>query len=283
MKLFAIVLFVSAVAAADFFPPRDGFGGRGTLAAAEPVRATAGLDVAKLDLSAAQLHVPDGRLLVNLMMEGRSAWFAWMNEPRFKPKLVVEWQWNGSHQTKTWQHGVEDSEWPQAFFLMRGSEPGHVRWGGHADLGSGPAGHRHHFFSKERPARIGFVKADVSEIPPGATITRAELVLHIHDKEGLKAVPGPDAGGTASFRHVNKDWDWDYLTFTHYAAGKSWSTPVANYPFLGDGDVSPILWSLDRQKDIAARGYHKNGVRDYPLDLTAYVARLQQLRLKQSQ
>jgi hypothetical protein len=41
-------------------------------------------------------------------------------------------------------------------------------------------------------------------------------------------------------------------------------------------------WSLDRQKDLAARGYHKNGIRDYPLDLTPYITRLQQLRAAQS-
>ena len=84
------------------------------------------------------------------------------------------------------------------------------------------------------------------------------------------------------FRHVNHDWDWDHITFTHYAAGKPWTTPTSEYPFLGDRDVSPVLWSLDRQKDLAARGYHKRGLRDYPLDLTAYVARLQQLRAAQS-
>ncbi|MGH8017500.1 MAG: serine hydrolase domain-containing protein, partial [Opitutaceae bacterium] len=36
--------------------------------------------------------------------------------------------------------------------------------------------------------------------------------------------------------------------------------------------------TLDRQKDLAAHGYHKRGWRDYPLDLTAYVRRLQHLR-----
>ena len=77
---------------------------------------------------------------------------------------------------------------------------------------------------------------------------------------------------------MHKEWDWDHITFTHYAAGKPWSTPTAEYPFLGDGDVSPILWSLRRQEDVAAHGYHKNGIRDYPLDLTAYVRRLQNLR-----
>jgi hypothetical protein len=100
--------------------------------------------------------------------------------------------------------------------------------------------------------------------------------LHIHDTESLKAVP--DGDGTGRFRHVYKDWDWDHLTFTHYAAGKPWTSPLEVYPFLGDGDVSPVLWSLHRQKDLAAQGYHKGAQRNYPLDLTAYVQRLQQLR-----
>ena len=229
-------------------------------------------------LSTAKLQVPANRLLVNLMMEGRLAWFSWMNQPRYKPKLAVEWSIDGRKHTKTWQHGTDGSEWPQAFFLQRGNDPGHVRWAGHADLGAGRDGHKHHFFAKDGPARIGFVKADLSEIPRDATITRAELVLHIHDKEGLKAGAGPEAAGIGRFRHVNKNWDWDHVTFTHYAADRPWGTPIDAYPFLGDGDVSPVLWTLDRQKDLAARGYHKNGMRDYPLDLTAYVARLQQLR-----
>lgn len=219
----------------------------------------------------------DGRLLINLMMEGRLAWFSPMNQPQLRPKLIVEWTSQGRRHAKTWQHGVDGSVWPQTFFLQRGSEPGHVRWAGHPDLGPGRAGHRHHFFAKDG-ARIGFVKADVSEIPRDAIITRAELVLHIHDKEGLKAGPEPDLAGVARFRHVNKDWDWDHVTFTHYAAGRPWSTPLTKYPYLGDGDVGPVLWSLDRQKDLAARGYHKNGQRDYPLDLKAYLTQLQQRR-----
>jgi hypothetical protein len=153
-----------------------------------------------------------------------------------------------------------------------------VRWAGHPDLGAGREGHKHHFFAKDSPGRVAFVKADLSEIPVDATITRARLVLHIHDKEGLKAGDGAEAAGMGRFRHVNQDWDWDHITFTHYAAGKPWASPLATYPYLDDPDVSPVLWSLDRQKDLAAHGYHKNGIRDYPLDLTGYVSRLQQLR-----
>jgi hypothetical protein len=235
-----------------------------------------------IDLSAVQLEGPTDRLLVNLMMEGRLAWFSWMNESRLKPKLAVEWTWQARAQAKTWQHGVDGSEWPQTIFLLRGDEPGHVRWGGHADLRAGREGHKHHFFAKDAPGRCGFVKADLSEIPLGATIMRAELILHIHDKEGLKAGRDPAAQGIAGFRHVNKDWNWDELTFTHYAAGQPWTTPITSYPYLGHGDVSPVLWSLDRQRDLADRGFHKNGVRDYPLDLTAYVVRLQQLRSQRS-
>jgi hypothetical protein len=96
----------------------------------------------------------------------------------------------------------------------------------------------------------------------------------------LKAAPDAESAGAGHFRHVNKDWDWDHITFTHYAADRPWTTPLATYPFLGDGDVSPVLWSLDRQRDLAAHGYHKNANRDYPLDLTAYVARLQRLRTR---
>jgi CubicO group peptidase (beta-lactamase class C family) len=229
-----------------------------------------------IDLSSVPLRLPDGRLLVNLMMEGRLAWFSWMDQQRFKPKLVVEWTQEGRMHSKIWQHGLDGSNDPQAFFLLRGTEPGHVRWGAHPDLGIGREGHKHHFFSKDRPSRVGFIKADLSEIPRDANITHASLVLHIHDKEGLKAMP--DGEGTGRFRHVNKDWDWDHITFTHFAADQPWSTPIPEYPFLGDGDVSPVLWSLRRQQDVAAQGYHKNAIRDYPLDLTAYVRRLQHLR-----
>jgi hypothetical protein len=43
------------------------------------------------------------------------------------------------------------------------------------------------------------------------------------------------------------DGGWDHITFAHYAAGNTWSTPIDQYPFLGDGDVSPVLWSLHRR------------------------------------
>ena len=246
------------------------------LAAAEDMTRATGTPA--LDLSTTPLVVPENRLLINLMMEGRLAWFAWMHEPRFKPKLVVAWTWQGRSHTKTWQHGADGSEWPKTIFLQRGNEPGHVRWAGHPDLGAGRDGHKHHFFSKDAPGRCGFVQADLSEIPADATITRAELILHIHDKEGLKAGEGAEAAGIGRFRHVHHEWDWDHLTFTHYAAGRAWTAPLPTYPYLGDGDVSPVLWSLDRQRDLAAKGFHKNANRDYPLDLTAYVTRLQQLR-----
>lgn len=39
----------------------------------------------------------------------------------------------------------------------------------------------------------------------------------------------------------------DHITFTHYASDKPWATPIERYPFLADGDVSPVLWSLHRQ------------------------------------
>jgi hypothetical protein len=248
------------------------------LAAAGNQSPLPGTSAHHLDLSAVQLEGPADRLLVNLMMEGRLAWFSWMNQPHLKPKLTVEWTSQGRTHTKTWQHGVDGSAWPQAIFLQWGNEAGQVRWGGHPDLGSGREGQKHHFFSKDAPGRCGFVKAELNEIPSGATIVRAELILHIHDKEGLKAGSDPATQGIGRFRHVNKAWDWDHVTFIHYAAGKPWTTPTSSYPYLGDGDVSPVLWSLDRQRDLAARGYHKNGVRDYPLDLSAYVRRLQQLR-----
>ena len=234
-----------------------------------------------VDLSVTELRGTSGRLRVNLMMEGRLAWFSWMNRPELKPKLVVAWTAQDRTHTKTWQHGVDGSAWPQTFFLQRGNEPGHVRWASHADLGSGREGHKHQFFAKDSPGRVAFVKADLGEIPRDATITRAELVLHIHDKEGLKKGDTEDVAGVARFRHVNHEWDWDHMTFTHFAAGKPWTAPQSTYPYFGGGDVSPELWSLDRQKDVADRGYHKNGIRDYPLDLTAYVARLQQLRAAQ--
>lgn len=132
------------------------------------------------DLASVPLVVPGERLLINLMMEGRLAWFSWMGQPRHKPKLVVEWSWQGRDHAKTWQHGVDGSDFPQAFFLLRGTAPGQVRWGAHADLGPTREGHKHHFFAKDSPPRCGFIKADISEIPRGATITRAEFVLHIH-------------------------------------------------------------------------------------------------------
>jgi hypothetical protein len=235
-----------------------------------------------VDLSTVRLDGPPDRLLVNLMVEGRLAWFSWMGQPNLKPKLVVEWTSRGESHTKTWQHGVDGSIYPQAIFLARGNEPGRVRWGGHADLGPGRESHKHHFFSKDSPARCGFVKADVSEIPADATIVRAQLILHIHDSEGLKESSEPDPTGFGRFHHVNKEWDWDHVTFTHYAAGRSWSTPIETYPFLGAGDISPVLWSVHRQKDLAAQGYHKRATRDCPLDLTAYVACLQELRSKAS-
>jgi CubicO group peptidase (beta-lactamase class C family) len=230
------------------------------------------------DLSSITLQAPPDSLRLNLMMDGRLAWFSWMNQPRLRPKLVAEWNVGGKTFTKEWQHGTDGSEWPQTIFLLRGDEPGQVRWGGHAELGAGRDGHKHHFFAKDSPPRVAFLKADLSEIPRDAVITRVELVLHIHDSEGLKAGDSEEAAGVGRFRHVNKDWDWDHVTFTHYAAGKPWTTPTKEYPFLGEDDVSPVLWSLNRQRDLAARGYHKNGIRDYPLDLTAYAARLQQLR-----
>ncbi|MGH7946211.1 MAG: hypothetical protein ACREH8_09840, partial [Opitutaceae bacterium] len=132
-------------------------------------------------------------VLVNLMVEGRLAWFSWMGQQRFKPKLVVEWSWEGRSYSKTWQHGTDGSEYPQAIFLTRGDGPGRVRWDAHAEIGSAREGHQHHFFSKDKPPRCGFVKADLSEIPRDAAIAHAELVLHIHDTEGLKAVPDGEA------------------------------------------------------------------------------------------
>lgn len=82
-------------------------------------------------------------------------------------------------------------------------------------------------------------------------------------------------------REHTKTWQHG-MTFNHYANDKLWATPIGAYPFLSDGNFSPLPWSLHRQKDLVALGYHKNGKREYLLDVTACVARLQQRRTVQS-
>jgi hypothetical protein len=228
--------------------------------------------------SSESFPLAEGRLLVNLLMEGRLAWFSWMGEQRLKPKLVVEYSLDGKSVSKTYQHGLDGGLYPQAIYLRRGNQPGDVEWDSHAQIGATREGHKHHFFAKDSPPRVAFVKADISDIPRQALITKAQLILHIHNTEGLKQVEGAD--GSGQFRHLKKDWDWDHVTFTHYAKGKAWSTPQATYPYLGAEDVGPVLFTLHRQLDLAAKGYHKNGNRDYPLDLTDYVRSLQTARTR---
>jgi hypothetical protein len=104
-------------------------------------------------------------------------------------------------------------------------------------------GHRHNMSAKGGPVRRAFFKCDISEVPLTATITKTILWHHIHSQEGLKlGSVGPG----------------------HYCV---WSE-------------LDIIAQKDREVDLARQGYHKNGNRDYPLDITEYVQLLQTERLE---
>jgi hypothetical protein len=207
-------------------------------------------------------------LNVNIILwtTSRCAWFSWQGEQKNKMKLEIEYNRSGQTVTNMYQHGLNGSENARSFFIKQGDV-----WESKPPATDGTReGHRHNFFAKGGPARRGFFKCDISDIPVDAQIRKATLWHHIHSQEGLKLGSVPP-GNYCEWSECPRDWNWDYISWNFYDQGKPWTAP--------GGDMGRLITRKDREVDLARQGYHKSGILDYPLDISAYVQLLQEERV----
>jgi hypothetical protein len=211
----------------------------------------------------AQSQDPGLKVNIILWSANRCAWFSWMGRQEYKLKLAVEYRESGQDKTVTRQHGLNGDNKTMDFYLKSGTA-----WENKPPATDGTReGHRFNFFAKGSPTRKGFFKTNLSDIGPAASITKATLWHHIHDSEGLKAGSVAPGQGFCEWSECPRDWNWQTMTWTHYDIGKPWQR--------AGGDIGRLIARKDREVDLARQGYHKNGNRDYPLDITDYIQTLQ--------
>lgn len=173
-------------------------------------------------------------------------WFDWQGEQANKPKLQVEFDHLGKAHTNTYQHGLGGMENAFGFYLSPDGDSA-----------------KHMMLVKQAPQRTGLFRADISDIPAGATITRATLYLHINTLEGFADT---DNASVLSVHECNRDWNWDHATWTHYDEGAAWSQP--------GGDFGVLVREIRAKEDMRDRGFSR-AQPNADFDLTAYVVSLQ--------
>jgi hypothetical protein len=176
-------------------------------------------------------------------------WFDWQQEQENKPKLVVEFQHEGSGQANTYQHGLGGME--NAFSMYLSAAGDRIK---------------HSMLVKKSLARHGFFRADIGDIPVGATVTKATLHLHIHTHEGLAF---SDQSSVLAVHACDKLWSWDHATWSQYDQGASWNE--------SGGDFGAFIREIRAKEDLVDRGFSKANP-DAHFDVTAYVAELQATR-----
>ena len=197
-----------------------------------------------------------GPLVFNIILRqtvmdcaGCGIWFDWQGSQDNKPKLVVEFEQAGTKRANTYQHDLNGMDNAHGFYLSPDGD-----WTKHSIL------------VKLGPQRTGLFRADISDIPRAATISKATLYLHINTNEGFA---DGDNTSVLAVHECNRAWDWDHATWTHYDDGASWDQP--------GGDFGPFVRQIRAKEDLRDRGFSRaNPTADF--DFTPYVIQLQTTR-----
>ena len=207
----------------------------------------------------AQADGPDGAnppLVFNIILRQTfqecvacGIWFEWQGEQENKAKFVVQFESLGSVHENTYQHGLNGMENAFAYFLGAANDQ-----------------FKHSIIVKQAPQYTGLFRADISDIPPDATITKATLYLHINTIEGLADA---DNSSVLSVHECERTWDWDYASWTHYDEGATWTQP--------GGDFGVFVREIRAKEDIRDRGFSRASP-NVDFDFTPYVLQLQAAR-----
>ena len=183
---------------------------------------------------------------------GSGIWFASQGVASQRPRLVIDYSCQNTNQTAEYQYGLNGMDNAYSIFI-EGFEPFQV-------------GEKHSILAKQRPLRNGLFRADIRDIPMEASIISATLHLHIHTEEGLG---NSDNSSVWSVHAGDKLWDWDQVSWTHFAAGEPWSQ--------AGGDFGEKIRDI-RAKDMHDVGFSKASPHAY-FDFTDYVRGLQATRV----
>jgi hypothetical protein len=180
---------------------------------------------------------------------GCGIWFDWQGVQSQKPRLVVEFQHLGQSHTAEYQHGLNGMDNAHSFYMTQQND-----------------GAKHSILIKQTPQRNGLFRADISDIPEAATIVSAALHLHIETDEGLAY---SDHASVLAVHACATQWNWDYVTWTHYDNGLTWTQ--------AGGDFGPLIREIRAQEDLVNRGFNKANPNAW-FDFTPYVQQLQLAR-----
>ena len=184
---------------------------------------------------------------------GCGIWFDWEDDPQNKPRLEITWTMDGQEHTSVFQHGLNGTENAFGYFLENPPP-------------ANPSDNFHSILVKMAPARTGLFRADISEIPPDATIEEATLFLHIHSHEGLS---NADFTSVLEVYECEGDWNWDEANWSQAANGTPWNQP--------GGDFGEFIREIRAFEDMHALGYNK-GNPDAQFSFTDYAVKLQDER-----
>jgi hypothetical protein len=176
-------------------------------------------------------------------------WFDWQGRQDDKPKLVVDFEDSDGLRTSIYQHGLGGTENGFAYTLSPDGDNA-----------------KHSILVKLGPQRTGLFRADLSDIPPNATIQKATLHLHIQTDEGLADV---DTTSVLAVHECERDWSWDHASWTHWNSGAVWAQP--------GGDFGTFVRDIRAKEDIRDRGFGKANP-DVDFDFTPHVIALQAAR-----
>jgi len=176
-------------------------------------------------------------------------WFDWQEEQDDKPKLVVEFERQGCAYESAYQHDLGGMDNAFGFYLAPNGK-----------------GVKHSILVKQAPRRTGLFRADISDIPSDASITKATLHLHINTDMGFSDT---DVASVLSVYACEKTWNWDHATWSQYDDGKNWDEQ--------GGDFGAFIRPIRAKEDILDRGFGSD-VPNVFFDFTSYVVQLQAAR-----
>lgn len=178
--------------------------------------------------------------------------FDWEGDQANKPRLVVNYEYEGDRRSAEYQHGLQGMNNAQAIWLATGQ--------------AHPESQKHQLNVRANVGRHGLFRVDASDLPLEAVITQARLFLHLNTERGLA---NGDHEGVLTIYENPQDWDWDTVSWTHASSDQPWD--------VEGGPIGEVVLQVHAGTDMHDRGFNKAAPDGY-FDFTAFMQKLHDRR-----